>query len=149
MEASIFDVSKFILVASRKAGDLITNLKLQKLAYYAEAWYCAIYDKELTGEDFEAWVHGPVCPKLYNRYKRWGFESIPFKGAKPKLSKRVDGHLKEVLDAYSRFSAWDLERMTHQETPWINARKGLAPTESGNTVISVKDMRKFYGKQAG
>ena len=45
-------------------------------------------------------------------------------------------------------SAWDLERMTHQEEPWLNARKGLAADAEGHRAISHEDMKVFYSKLA-
>ncbi len=41
-------------------GELISNLKLQKLLYYAQGFHLALYDKLLFSEDIEAWQHGPV-----------------------------------------------------------------------------------------
>ena len=147
---SIFDVAKFILIKSRDAGDTTTNLKLQKLVYYAEAWFAALYGKKLTGEKFEAWVHGPVCRKLYGAYKRYGYGPIDLKESvkSPELPKRVEEHLKDVLDAYSRFSAWELERMSHQEEPWIKARAGCKPTESCAKAIEFEDMRDYFRRLA-
>lgn len=37
---SALDVSKYIICLAQRNGDIITNLKLQKLLYYAQAWYC-------------------------------------------------------------------------------------------------------------
>ena len=53
----------------------MTHKKLQKLCYYAQAWYCALYDgTPLFDDEIQAWVHGPVIPALYpvygiNKYK--------------------------------------------------------------------------------
>lgn len=43
--------------------------KLQKLCYYAQAWGYALYDAPFINEAFQAWVHGPVSPVLYEKYK--------------------------------------------------------------------------------
>ena len=43
----------------------MSHKKLQKLCYYAQAWYLANYGKPLMPNRFEAWVHGPVSPDLY------------------------------------------------------------------------------------
>ena len=45
-------------------GSYLSNHKLQKLLYYAQAWYLAFEDTPLFDEDFEAWVHGPTIPAL-------------------------------------------------------------------------------------
>ena len=48
----------FLLLVDDDAGDVMTNLRLQKLVYYAQAWRLAILDEALFEDDFEAWVHG-------------------------------------------------------------------------------------------
>ena len=50
---------------------------MQKLCYYAKAWYLAINDANIITEPFEAWVHGAVQPALYQKYKVYGFGYIP------------------------------------------------------------------------
>ena len=45
------------------------NLKLQKLIYYIQAWSLGINKEPMMNARFEAWVHGPVCRQLYERFK--------------------------------------------------------------------------------
>ena len=64
------DAAKYFLAqVSEDAGDLISNLKLQKLLYYAQGFHLALYDQPLFPEAIEAWTHGPVVPDLYRHYK--------------------------------------------------------------------------------
>ena len=51
-------VAQNIIGFSHEHGDPISNLKLQKLLYYAQAWYLALYDVPLFDDPIEAWVHG-------------------------------------------------------------------------------------------
>ncbi len=44
----------FINRIDREAGELITHLKVQKLVYYAEAWFLANFDRTLINEDLQA-----------------------------------------------------------------------------------------------
>lgn len=44
--------------------DYISNLKLQKLLYYAQGSFLSIYDKPLFEDPIEAWRHGPVPSKI-------------------------------------------------------------------------------------
>lgn len=32
--------------------------------------------EKLIDCDFEAWIHGPVCPKLYQKYRDFGWDLI-------------------------------------------------------------------------
>jgi uncharacterized phage-associated protein len=62
---SCHDVAKYFLsLTDEDAGDLISNLKLQKLVYYAQGFHLALYDELLFEETIEAWTHGPVIPEM-------------------------------------------------------------------------------------
>lgn len=128
---SCHDVAKYFLsLADEDAGDLISNLKLQKLVYYAQGFHLAIYDEPLFSEPIEAWTHGPVVPDLYHAYKEYGSGFIP-------IPKDLDDSIysdkaKELLDdvyaVYGQFSAWKLRNMTHEEAPWRDYQpKGTIP----------------------
>ena len=47
----------------------LINLKLQKLLYYLQAWSLGINNERFLNCKFEAWVHGPVCRELFNRFR--------------------------------------------------------------------------------
>jgi len=141
-------VADYFLYFCRQHGDVLTNLKLQKLVYYAQAWHLALKDAALFPEPIEAWVHGPVIPTLYGRFKQFGWKAITDEPQSPSFTNGTAKHLEEVFSVYGHFSAWDLERMTHQEEPWRNARKGLSPDDEGHQVITHADMRGYYRKLA-
>ena len=74
--ASVFDVSNYILQLSNSIDsderDLISNLKLQKLLYYCYGFSLVLLKKKLFNDDkIKAWPLGPVCPKVYNKYKKY------------------------------------------------------------------------------
>ncbi len=123
--------------------DDVSNKKLQKLAYYVYAWYMTLYGEKIANIEFEAWEHGPVCRKLYNKYRCYGWNIIPpYKGfvlADDEKIKFIQG----VLNVYGRYSADELEKMTHDESPWIEARK----TSMMNTVISDMTIKMYYSGQ--
>ena len=74
---SCFDVAKyFATLVESDAGDSISNLKLQKLAYYAQGFHLAMYDTPLFPERIYAWAHGPVVEELYHAYKKFGANPI-------------------------------------------------------------------------
>jgi uncharacterized phage-associated protein len=124
------------------AGDLISNLKLQKLVYYAQGFHLALYGNPLFLEPIEAWTHGPVVPELYRAYKDYGSDAIP---RPTDIDFDVyDENTKELLDdvykVYGQFSAWKLRNMTHTETPWLNFH-------SGNQTIPHQAMEDFFKTQ--
>jgi uncharacterized phage-associated protein len=138
----------FVNHADRASGEAITPLKLQKLIYYADAWFLANFDRALIPEDFQAWAHGPAIPEIYVKYRDLGWEAIPPEsGAMPPAE--VNPFLERVFEEYSQFSAKKLEKMTHEETPWLEARVGLPPEAASKKIISKLSMRNFYAGRIG
>lgn len=125
----------------------MSNKKLQKICYYIYSWYLAVYGTPIADTEFEAWVHGPVSPRIYNLYKRYGWNDIPqFVGFLP-VEDEVIRFAYCVCNYYNQFSADELEEMTHNELPWIKAREGVKPYESSRKVINDYDIKNFYSKQ--
>jgi uncharacterized phage-associated protein len=137
------DVAKYFLsLTDEDAGDLISNLKLQKLVYYAQGFHLALYNKPLFDESIEAWTHGPVVPELYYDYKDFGANAIP----RPTdmdfsiYDKQTRELLDEVYQVHGQFSAWKLRNMTHDEPPWKNAI-------ANGGVITANSMKEFFKTQ--
>lgn len=132
----------------------LVNLKLQKLLYYVQAWSLGITEEPFMNCSFEAWVHGPVCRALYDRFKMdkslYSFITpSDMINANPQdcIEEEDRGFIDYILENYAGFSGTELETMTHRETPWAEARKGLEPLEKGNKEISNESMRSFYGEK--
>ena len=135
----------FLRVVEVEAGDVMTNLRLQKLVYYAQAWHLAITSRALFQEEIGAWVHGPVTPSLYFKYREAGGSALDAPEAwSINLSKESIGVLSEVWGTYSQYSAKRLEQITHSEDPWIDARAGYAPGDRCNVVIAKEAMRGYW-----
>ena len=137
-------IANYLLIASRKRGENLTNLKLQKLLYYAQAWFLATQDVSLFDEDFKAWVHGPVLLSQYHRFKANEWRPILDEVEKPDLSAAIKAHLDEILDVFGTESAISLEAMTHAETPWREARGNIPPDRPSQAVINKESMKLFY-----
>lgn len=137
---SALDISRYFLhLADPDCGEGITNLKLQKLCYYAQGFYLAINNKPLFSESIEAWQHGPVVPVLYHEYKKHGNMNID----PPEMDfniypKEIRDFLSEVYDTYGQFSAWKLRDLTHNEIPWIEASKTIS------ALISHESMKNYF-----
>src|ERR1700735_720713 len=52
------------------------QMKLQKLLFYAHAWYLALFGKPLFDEGFEAWPWGPVVRDVYFQTKDFGRSEV-------------------------------------------------------------------------
>jgi uncharacterized phage-associated protein len=149
MTITIFNVADFFLNrVETEQGSSITHLKLQKICYYAQAWYLALENKKLFENRFEAWVHGPVNPELFQKYKDWSWQNIKVITAfDDSIFNRDEiNHLEEVWEIYGKYDGKFLEEVTHQEDPWKNAREGFDPSERCNVEIGIDDMKIYYRK---
>lgn len=126
----------------------ITPLALQKSLYYVQGFYYAFYNKFLFEEDCQAWVHGPVYPDVYSRYKNYKFDPI-------KCIVDIDisvftsseiAVLDSVVKNLCCYSGKILERFTHSEYPWLSARENLKEDESSNRTICKEDIGKYFEK---
>ncbi len=142
-ETTANKVADFIVRFCHEHGDLITNLHLQKLVYYAQAWYLAWHEKPLFDEDFQAWISGPVQPELYERFKHYRWEPIS-EHPEVELPKEIEEHLLEVMEAYGQYNSLYLERLSQEEDPWRKARRGTPIDEHSTALISKKSMLKYY-----
>lgn len=142
-----FDIAEYYIRLANETGSFISNLKLQKLVYYAQAWHLALYNAPLFEEEFEAWIHGPVIPKLYQKYCKFGWRPIE-EDVTPNLPDDVIDFLQEVADEYFSCDAYELEQMTHVEEPWLKARGGLPPDARSNEVIKKEWMIEYYAARA-
>ena len=123
MPYPIKDVTEYLLwLDALHEGDGISNMKLQKLAYYSQGVHLAVFDAPLFEERIEAWEHGPVIPPLYGACKKFGRSPIESNDEFDREILPVETRelLDEVFNVYGRFSAWILREMTHEEAPWLD-----------------------------
>jgi len=117
----VLDVANFILKLANEDEADVSNLKLQKLVYYAQGFHLALFDGEaLFDETIEAWAHGPVVPDLYHEFKDFGRNPIIKEDLDINLTDEQEELISEVYDVFGQFSAWKLRNMTHDETPWVD-----------------------------
>lgn len=136
------DISNWILnknLENRRNGKEtvgITNLKLQKLLYYASGIYFLYKKCNLIKEDFVAWKHGPVIKQVYYRYNSNGAKEIQHnRKSKTDIDNETQKILEKMYSKYSKYTAEELRNMTHQERPWKKT--------SRNKIIE-KDLIKDY-----
>lgn len=126
--------------------------KLQKILYYAYVWTLTLENEEaddlknrLFDADFEAWVHGPVIREVYDDFRAFGYQEIPKVENSPQVfSEDILEILEDVWDEYGKYTGNELESITHQEDPWINARDGYSSIERCTEVITDEDIFNYY-----
>lgn len=145
----IFSAAKYFLSkVDEEEGVLITHLKLQKIVYYAQAWYLAIYQRRLFEDaEFQAWAHGPVSPELFQEYRVYGYQPIPFPEDfdLAEYGRKERDFLDQIWSLYGKYDAKYLEALTHKEDPWIDARGDLPEGARCENPISDELMVEYYG----
>ncbi|WP_461791563.1 Panacea domain-containing protein [Pedobacter sp.] len=129
----------------------LSHLKLQKLLYYIQSWHLAFYKKPLFEGKFQAWIHGPVNRRIYNRFKdtKYMYSSINISDMHQEniveiLSPDTKEHIDNVLEVYAGYSDTQLEKKTHSEQPWITARDGYETYQRCEEEIDEIQMGKYY-----
>ena len=142
MAQTIIDVATYIL----ERTDTITTMKLQKLAFYAQVQHLVTTGAPLFPEDFQAWRGGPVVPELYALH-RGMFLIRPgelVSGDSSALTDAERALIDCVCSALGSLTGAELSERTHLESPWLNAREGLAPSDPSNAVITQEAMHSYY-----
>lgn len=138
--SSATDVADYFLFAAyENVGDSISNLKLQKLLYYAQGFHLARFNRPLFNDKIEAWVHGPVVPELWRRFRAYGDSGIPRPDRIEKFGLETRNFLDEIFQTYGRLSAWQLRCMTHGEAPWKETPQ--------SRIISHQSLRNYFKTQ--
>ena len=114
-------VANYMLYIMGDAFDDLTNMKINKLLYFAQGHYLSKYGKPLFEDSIEAWDHGPVVPAVYSAYKGCGAQ--PIQGDDSSMISEVTPEAEEVLYGvarkYGKYTASALRNMTHViGSPW-------------------------------
>lgn len=140
--ANVFDTARYIL---DQMGSMST-MKLQKLCYYAQAWSLVWDDAPLFDEDFQAWANGPVCPELFFKTQgKYSVNASDETGGEDDLSDNQRDTIDRVIEHYGVHDAQWLSQLTHLESPWIDARKGIPSSAGCTNVITKESMAVYYG----
>lgn len=143
---SALDVVKLFLCWANRDGDLLTNLKIQKLLYYAQAWHLANFGKPLFDDSIEAWDLGPVVPSVYNKLKKFKSAPVIYKSSgncmeENQFTKQELTYLREFYSKFVNYSANVLVNASHNEMPWKDAYA------RGRAEISISSMKSYYSNR--
>lgn len=154
----VLDVARYIINYSNEKGYSISNLKLQKLLYFVQAYYLSFTPahEPCFNDDIEAWDFGPVVPAVYQEFKSfggsdippvknyyknknnfWSIQSVPFDNdcIAPDDKKNIN----DVVDKFSIYSASELVELTHKQAPW---KEAYVPHK--NAVIKKDAIRRYF-----
>ena len=136
---NVLDVAHYIVKYCNEHNYNISNLKLQKLLYFVQAYFLVKSGgrESCFKEKIEAWSFGPVVPEAYYEYRQYGSLDIPYSKTKNKLNKNLEieknpydeniisnnskEYIESVVEHFKNSSASDLVELTHRQAPWKNA----------------------------
>ena len=143
-------IAKYFIWKASKEGKKISNKKLQKLLYYAQAWNLVFHYTPLFNDDIVAWILGPTVRSVYNQFKKLGFNPISITVDKKEIEALKDDKvLNDVWEVYGKYDADYLETLTHSEEPWQIAREETEYDEISSNIITLDSMREYYSKRLG
>lgn len=127
-----------LLLAHPEAEEATTNLKLQKLLYYAQGIHLAVFDEPLFGDEIHAWSYGPVVESVYQRFKSFGADPIrvDFHVPNDVLNLEIRHFLLNIFQYFGAYPAVKLMQFTHAETPWKSA--------TPNAIIAKETLKMFF-----
>lgn len=133
-------------------GKEVTNLQIQKLMYFFEAYYMNVYDTDRLYEcNFSAWAFGPVAIPLYKEFKKFGNTNIILTEENRKCAEKISDKKKNLLDniyeVFKDISAMTLVSFTHMDgSPWKTVwdRNGGKVGYGADTYISKKETKEWF-----
>lgn len=93
----------------------LTNLKLNKLVYYAQVESLRASGSSLFDDPIEAWQYGPVEPAVYRTFRKYGRRRILHEEGHCVSSAQVDRIVDAVARSYGNLTAYDLVNWSHRE----------------------------------
>lgn len=117
------DIARWFLEWAAAEDAEISNLKLQKLLYFAQGHFMDLHKgTPLFSDDMEAWAHGPVVPAVYREYKKFGSGNIEVEDPDfnwDTFDPEVNDLLVTCWNTYGGMAAWKLRNLTHAQDPWL------------------------------
>ena len=145
MMCKVQDVADFFIDSTiNDPDDNMTNLRINKLLFFAQGW--SLVKRKgtpLFKDDFYALDLGPVIPEIYRRLKvagRGKIQSGDNDNYDEKFSEEETQLLIDVLRHYSKFSTDGLVDLTHKKgSPWDKVYEAHM-----NNIIPKEDIREYF-----
>jgi len=133
----ILNVADYIIHRYKElTNEPLDEMKLHKLLYFTQREAFAVIGEPAFEGDFEGWKFGPVSREVRTNFMD-GEIVVPTAA----ISDTVAYIVNNVIQEYGSLASWKLSELSHRESSWLNARKGLAKGENGNRVIRLEDIR--------
>ena len=118
------ELAHIIINMGIQANRPVSNLHLQKILYFTNLVYLQNNHVFLVNENsFEAWMHGPVVPKVYYNYSIYG--GIPISKAEPEptfisnasgriLNAGEEQEVRSFIERLMNIDPWTLVDYSHR-----------------------------------
>lgn len=156
------DVSRYVINYSNQRDYGISNLKLQKVLYFIQAYFLTNTEEGTPCflQKIEAWDFGPVIPDVYREYRQYGSANIPMMTSfvyfsdddvwnterrffdSSCISDNDKKMIDDVVDKFSDYSATDLVTLTHKQAPWREAY-----VAHRNNEITTKAIKEYFSER--
>lgn len=139
--------ANYMLYIMGDAFDDLTNMKINKLLYFAQGYYLKKYGVPMFPNTIEAWEHGPVIPEVYFAYRSNGDRGIRGydEAALAQVTPEAEGILYGVAREYGRYTAGALRSMTHViGSPWDQVYEA----NRAHIAIPLSIMRDYFAELA-
>ena len=122
------DIARYVIFYCHKHRYPISNLKLQKILYFIQAYFLVEANKPCFSDVIEAWDYCPIVPSVFEEYRIYGSLNIPCtdNGSEFRYIKSDDyDSLNRILAEVSKNTESQLKYITNNQSPWIDARKSV------------------------
>ena len=125
-------IANAFLRIAKEEGKGISNMKIQKLLYFAQGHSMSLLGKELISDNCQAWDYGPVFPSVYHQFKHHGASDVKSEIVaeddphrfEPKLDVTSQKLLRAVWNKYGKLGALRLSELSHvTKGPWSKTRR--------------------------
>lgn len=116
------DVANFFIYLMPNKENELTNLKMNKLLFYAQGHCLQRFSKPLFADEIQAWQYGPVVPSVYHTFKDYRnqpISTLPKSFDSDKFSEEEKELLVDVARVYGQYTGEALKNLTHKDgSPW-------------------------------
>ncbi len=155
----MLDVARYTVNYSNKKNYGISNLKLQKVLYFIQAYFLIQENVPCFSEKIQAWAFGPVVAEVYEEFECSGSCDIPyiktyrifrdgglFSSERYEfddsiISNAAKRTINRVVDRFAGYTATELTEVTMRQDPWENA---YVPGEQNE--ITTESIREYFEK---
>jgi uncharacterized phage-associated protein len=158
LAADVREVANAVLEIADREDIVVTNLSLNKLVFFAHAWFLALRDEPLVDSPFEAWQYGPVHPQIHRQLKKFKKQRVRIRLTKIDLNTGADlpvlsslnsaqmEIVETVVKFYGKYTGAELIDISHEPgAPWDQIWKAGYEQSLPGMIIPDKMIREFYG----